>query len=104
MTIDIGDIRVVRIMKKSKALLGAGIGLSICAGIPIALAFGTQDMYPEVLIIAAVVIGVPAILIGTILGEIAGTDKTIQIEGKSPHQIELALERLSSKARVKNAL
>jgi len=35
-----------------------------------------------------------------VIGAAAGTDKTIQIEGKSSEEVEEALEKLRSKARI----
>jgi hypothetical protein len=43
----------------------------------------------------------PGALIGVIIGAVAGTDKTIQIEGMTDSEIEETLNKLRKKARIR---
>ena len=99
-TAGIGEIRSIKIVKKSKAVLGATIGGALGA-----LSAYAAYKAPEPAIFemeAPVILGVAAIgiLIGGGVGAIAGTDKTIQIEGKSDAEIKKISEDLRKKARV----
>jgi hypothetical protein len=105
-SVEIGEIRVIRIVKKSKALLGIGIGL--LAGLVGGLIIGgtektIEGTRGEAVAIYTGAIGGPAALIGGIIGAAIGTDKTIQIEGKSPEETKGILEKLRRQARVTNA-
>ena len=102
-TVDIGDIRVIKIVKKSNARTGAGWGFLVggAAGAMSGIGVGGDDADITALFCGAV-LGVGGALIGTILGAVAGTDKTIQIEGKSDSEIQEILEYLRKKAKVKN--
>ncbi len=100
-TVDVGDIRVITIVKKSKALLGAGIGLLIGCGLGVVI--GQQSDEYWMTFAVGVGFGVPAILIGILVGSLAGKDKTIQFEGKSDSEIQEILEKLRKKARIKNS-
>lgn len=102
-SVGITDIQAIRILKKSKVLLGAGLGLLMGAGIGAlwASSLPSQPKWPVGNLGAGVtflVVTVSGPIIGGILGAVAGTDKTIQIEGKSPRWIEFYLEKLSKKS------
>ena len=105
-SIDIADIKVIRIVKKSKALLGAGLGLIIFGGgtaLSIAI-FGTWEG-SEVLDVALFggAIGAAAgLLIGGVTGALLGTDKKIQIEGMTNLEIQKTLDKLRKKARIRD--
>ena len=106
-SVDIADIKVIRIVKKSKALLGAGIGgfIGVVAGALLLLASEEADV--GILPIAVfsshgVQGGVIGVIIGGIAGDMAGRDKTIQIEGMSDLEIQEALEKLRKKARIRD--
>ena len=112
-SINIADIKVIRIVKKSKLLLGAGIGLLCGAviGALIGLAEGEDPVkggVPPPLSVEDKVLGYGFWFgfsggsLGGIAGAIAGTDKIIQLEGKSDSEIQEILEKLRKKARVKN--
>jgi len=107
--VDIADIKLIRIVKKSKALLGGGIGLVICiggAGLigalvgegPLEKMSGLAFGYVEF----GMFYGPVAALLGAIIGAIAGTDETIQIEGMTDSEIQETLDYLCKKARVIN--
>ena len=100
-TVEVEEISVIKIVKKSKALLGAGIGLFGGIGFIIyrILSGGEEVSYDE-LGGWSIVVGIPAILLGGLIGGLVGLDKTIQIEGKSEAEIKKVLDDLRKKARV----
>ena len=93
-SIDIADIRIIRIVKKG-ALYGllVGVGSGLLAGISSKI--NEEDSFLIVFLVYGILIGLPVALI-------AGKDKTIQIEGNSDSEIKEALEYLRKKARVRN--
>ena len=112
-SVDIEEIKVIRVVKKSKLLLGAGIGFLCGAviGALIGLAEGEDPVkggVPPPLSVEDKVLGYGFWFgfsggsLGGIAGAIAGTDKIIQLEGKSDSEIQEILEKLRKKARVKN--
>ena len=101
-SVDISDIKVIKIVKKSKAGLGAGLGLLIGAG-GMALVGGSTCGHAfcgQCAAIGALIGAAPGLLIGGLIGVGVGVDKEIQIEGKSDSEINKALEELRKKARV----
>jgi hypothetical protein len=109
-SIDVTDINTIKIVKKSRALSGLGIGSLIGGGSGAAIGFLSGDDPPEQwlfnfsagekALIAGMALGVVGGLIGLTAGALAGTDKTIQIEGKSDLEIKVALANLRQKARI----
>ena len=113
-SVGIADIKVIRVMKKSKALLGAGIGLLIGAGGGVLLGFAMGD--PEYLstgwdfsltaeqkaLVFGILLGIIGLCGGGIAGLTSGTDKTIQIEGMTDLEIREALDKLRKKARIRD--
>jgi len=91
-SVDIADIKVIKIVKKSKALLGAGIGL--LAGI-VAVKIGKW-------IIFALIYPSIGMITGGLWGGYIGRDKTIQIEGMTDLEIKEALDKLRKKARIRD--
>lgn len=83
-SIDIVNIKVVKIVKKSKAWQGAGIGALL----------GIMYTKKET--------GGDFVLSGAAIGALIGRDKKIKIEGKSDSEIKEILEKLRKKARVQN--
>ena len=110
-SIDIEDIKIIRIVKKSKVLEGMGIGLLIGAGGGAILGFaqgetssgfgGTYTAWDNALIFG-IAFGFLGLLIGPIVGAAAGADKTIQIEGMTDKKIRKTLDYLRKKARVRD--
>lgn len=86
-SIYIADIWSIRIVKKSKAWQGLGIGALL--GIMYGAATRKEG-------------GGGFVASGLGIGALIGTDKTIKIEGKSDTEIKEALEKLRSKARIPN--
>jgi hypothetical protein len=102
-SIDIADIKVIRIVKKSKAILGASSGLLIGGGGAALLGQAASDTEsPNVWILGALIFGGLGLLIGAGTGALLGIDKIIQIEGKSDSEIKEILEKLSKKARIQS--
>ena len=81
------------------------MGFLECSLSLIAIAWSSDEEYfkdPEGggPFILALVFGVPGFLIGGIIGGIAGTDKTIEVEGQTGSELKETLEYLRSKARI----
>jgi hypothetical protein len=108
MSVDIADIKVIRVVKKSKAYLGAGLGLIIFGGGTALFVetFGRNSWEPPDLHKFAVGFGaigaIVGLVIGGITGELLGKDKTIQIEGMTDLEIKEALDYLRKKARIRD--
>ena len=107
-SIDIGDIKVIEIEKKSKLGKGALYGLLIC-GVGGALFGGIIHREEEgITFLGSVLIGTvlfaPAgALVGAIIGAAAGTGKrTFQIERMSDLEINEVLAKLRKKARIRD--
>ncbi len=102
-SIEIVDIKVIRIVKKSK---GARTGFLIAVGL--ALMGGIGQIGAEVhgfipsFIDGLIFFALPGALIGALLGMPAGKDKTIQIEGMTDLEIQKALDYLRKKARIRD--
>ena len=122
-SVDIREIRLIEIVKKSKSLAWGGIGLVSGAVIgaltgylqgddpPIRVRFGSTIIMTgppmftadEKALYGGIGWGILGGAIGGIGGTIAGADKTIQSEGKSETAIRKALNKLRKKARVRNS-
>jgi hypothetical protein len=102
MSVDIEEIKVIRIVKKSKAFEGAGIGLliGVIPGALIGYKVGWETS--EGSIYGGVIGGVTAALIGGFIGISLGKEVTIQIEGMTDSEIQEALEKLRKKARIRD--
>jgi len=105
-SVGIADIKVIRVVKKSKGLLGAGLGFLVCGGVGALIAPNLQPWSDGrelgwTLFIGALG-GAGGLLIGGITGALLGTDKTIQIEGMTDKKIRKALDKLRKKARIRN--
>jgi hypothetical protein len=99
-SVDIANIKVIRVVKKSKAGLGLLMGIAI--GVLSALIFpwyiGIEDS-PNVGLIVNPIGGA---LIGAGIGAVAGIDKTINIEGMTDSEIQETLDKLRKYARIRN--
>jgi len=98
-TVNINEIKVIKIVKKSKGLLFAGIGLLIGIGIPY-LALEAKEEFAIGRGTVAVGGGILGALIGLFIGAATGVDKTYKMEGSSESEIQEILEDLRKKARV----
>jgi len=107
-SIDIADIKVIRVVKKSKVLIGAGLGAAICivgGGLAGVIAGGEPpacDSPLEFGLMMGACFSPVAALLGGIIGGVAGTDKTIRFEGMTDSEIKEALNKLRKKARIRD--
>jgi hypothetical protein len=110
-SVDITNIRTITIVKNSNLLSGIGFGLIIGAGFGAIIGWGGTDESGSSSILYSsnaaeniraygILFGLIGAAVGGITGAIAGTDKTIQIEGKSEAEIKTILEDLRKIARV----
>ena len=102
-SISITDIKVVKIVRKSRFLLAAGTGLLIGAGIGALIGSSmhksnTFDVWGSEL--GALAGAGAGAIIGMIIESFISSDKTIQFEGKSEVETKEILEDLRKKARV----
>ena len=101
-SVDIADIKVIRVMKKSKPLLGAGIGFLIGAISAIIIGISVEWASLAGTFRAIGLFGGIGALLGAGIGAVAGTDKTIRFEGMSDLYIQEALDKLRKKARIRD--
>ncbi len=101
MSVSIADIRVIRIVKESKALLGGGIGcvFGTLIGAGVGNHLSEEWMWDKGTISCAIVGGLAFGIIGVI---VAGAGKTFQIERMSDSEIQEALDKLRKKARIRD--
>jgi hypothetical protein len=100
-SVDIKDINVIIIVKKSQARMGAIGGFLI--GVAVGGYFGSraEELKDKFSAISwGMIVGA---IYGVGLGVVLGTDKTIKIEGKSDAEIKKVLEKLRRQARITNA-
>ena len=98
----IADIKVIRVVKKSKALLGAGIGLLGGALIGRSFVDEAEDTSGLDSLAAFFSGGIIGGAIGLLTGASVGKDKTIQIEGMTDSEIQETLDKLRKKARIRD--
>ncbi len=113
-SVEIEEIKVITVVKRSKALLGvvtgfagAGAGIGACLwvlGLPVAAIFGEagieswKDDFLDVFLYGALI----GVVLGAIVGGFLGEDKTIQIERMTDLEIKEALDKLRKKARIRD--
>lgn len=106
-SVDISDVKVITIVKKSKATEWAFLGILVGGGIGTLLAYQKRETsyspgFGSIgaglgCVVGGVLFGG---LIGGAAGEEAGKNKIIQIEGKHNSAINIVLEKLRKKARI----
>jgi len=103
-SVGIGDIKVIRIVKKSKVLIGIGLGLLIGAGIGALIGYsGGGDWGPGFgALYGGIVSGAIGLLVGGTLGFASGIDNTIQIEGMTDSELHAIMYKLRKKARIRD--
>ncbi len=99
-TVDIGNIKMIPIVKKPKLWLGAGLGLLAGAAAG-ALSYGSYYYFVQGFYFGAIGAGI-GLFLGFFVGAAVRIDKKIQFEGKSDSEIQEILEKLRKKARVRN--
>ena len=95
----VNDIKVIKIVKKSKFLLGLLIG-GVGGGLAFQLTMSAEQRMEGQPVLGTIGFGILGALLGGIIGTYMGTDKIIQIEGKSDLEIKEVLEGLRKKARI----
>jgi hypothetical protein len=102
-SVDVKDINVIIIEKKSKAGTGAIAGLLI-GGAAGGYFFqrGKEGLEKVFTPFAILVYGILGSIVGLCIGATFGTDKAIKIEGKSGTEIQEILEKLRRQARITN--
>ena len=120
-SVDIEEIKVITVVKKSQALLGVGTGLLGGAGsgaaigaslwvlgLPVMAIFGEagieswKDDFPD-LLWGGVLIGAGiGLLLGVSSGAASGKDKTIHFEGMTDSEIREAMDYLRKKACIRD--
>ncbi|NOR22178.1 MAG: hypothetical protein GQ476_05790 [Candidatus Aminicenantes bacterium] len=105
-SIEIADIRTIRILKRSKARLGSYIGGAVAIGVASLVAISASRRGDEGWVWGSIILGallaIPGSIIGGLAGSYAGIDDIIQIEGMTDSQIRWALEKLRKKARIRD--
>ena len=104
-TVGIEDIEMVKIVKKSKAGMGALFGLLAGGAIGGAIYAGADkdEMFADMgAAISGAAVGVLVLTLGTLMGAQAGADIKYAIDGKSDSEIRGILLELRAKARVSN--
>ena len=104
-TVDIKDIKVIKIVKKSQA--GKGVLYGWSAGGLIGVIYGSVIEPPYgnkagVILFSGILFAIPGALIGISIGTAAGADKTFQIEGMTYLEIRETMDYLRKKARVRD--
>jgi hypothetical protein len=105
-SVDLVGIRSIRIVRRSKAGLGAAYG-ALAGGLILGLIAALDPcLGSERPITAGIIFGaigaIPGGLIGLGAGSLAGKDKIIQLEGKSESEVRMALAYLRGKARIRD--
>ncbi len=107
-TVDIGRVSIITIVKKSNLLLGASIGLvagatagALFGGIVEPLSYESSYCYVQWLYFAVIGAGI-GLFIGGLFGAALREDKKIQLKGNSDSEIQVILLKLRKQARVKN--
>ena len=105
-SINIADIKVIRIVKKSKFWKGAGTGalIGVVTGALWGAQVGENDLFSAeaTVLVDGIFFGVIGLLIGGVAGAVSRTDKTIQIEGMTDSELHAVMEKLRKKARIRD--
>ncbi len=120
-SVEVGEIRLIEIVKESKVLEGVGLGLLSGAAIGVLAGYLSGDdpsitvrgfgptmtgpplmTADEKALAGGTMGGILGGTLGGVGGAIVGADKTIQIQRKSDAEIKEILQKLRKKARVRN--
>ncbi len=107
-SIDIGDIKVIEIEKKSKIGKGAFYGglIGAISGIGVSVLSASSGEWSLILVAYVFLTGAFAAaggVLGGLIGAVVGTgEETIQIEGMSDSEIRETLNKLRKKARIRD--
>jgi len=105
-SVDLAGIRAIRIVRRSKAGLGAAGGFLAGAVVLASAVYhqneGDSGAQGAGAIVFGAIGGVAGGLIGLGVGAAAGSDQTIQLEGMSESALKAFLKTLSRKARIQD--
>jgi len=107
-TVDVSDIKSIKIMPELKASTGSILGLFVGGLFGYAIGYSSNQgggfFSPSFHGLAGAGIGSAlGLLCGALIGsEVSRSSKTIQFEGKSDSEIQEILEELRKKARIQN--
>jgi hypothetical protein len=108
MSVDIADIRDIRIVKKSKLLTGAWVGIAVGGGtgVLIGRSFRVWDRMSMSQAASGWFWGIfgaiVGLLVGGTIGAVVGIDEKIHIENMTDSEIRGAMYKLSRKARIRD--
>jgi hypothetical protein len=103
-SVDINDVNVIKIINKSRTVLGVSLGIVIggaagaLAGYEGSKVFWQFDNRKDWVSFG----GAFGMVLGWMIGATLSGPKTIQFEGESDSEIKEILEKLRKKARVRN--
>jgi len=104
LSIDIIDIKYIKIVSKAELLRSSGIGL-ILGGVGGALIGKARENSTGMSVgVSSVVGGILGELLFGLIGGKAGVVETIYFEGKSPEEIKKAIKKLNSLARIRQKI
>jgi hypothetical protein len=105
-SVGIKDVKVIRIVKKSKLLTGVWVGIAVGGGTGVLLGGSASEGMGvssgegrKILGVFGAVVG---LLVGGTIGAVVGIDKTIKIEGMTDSEIKEAMDKLRKKARIRD--
>ncbi len=102
-TVDIAEISTVRIVRKSRTILGGVAGLVAGAGIGAIWgnsAHGSDPQTPGLnALIGMIVFGAPAAALGLVIGTAIGLDPVMVFEGRPVEEVQRSLSKLGRMAR-----
>jgi hypothetical protein len=103
-SVGIADIKVIRIVKKSKVGLGAGIGFLIGAAVGTVAGSQLSEAWwwESGTEICAVIGGIAFGILGGLIVSSEGKDETIQIEGMTDLSVQEAMDKLRKKASIRD--
>jgi len=113
-SVDIADINIIKIVKKSKALLGAGIGGAIGLGVGLygiissynaSVNRGEDGIFISYFLLGSLVVPAAAMVGGVIgggVGALARGDGVIYLTGMTDSEIQKTLDKLRKKARIRD--
>jgi len=101
-SIDIADVEVITILKKSKALLGSYLGVLVCGGGGALIGYEVGWKTSTGAIVGGAIGVLAGGLLGGFLGSSLGKDKTIQLKGMTDLEIQETLDYLREKARIRD--
>ncbi len=106
-TVNVVDINAVRIVRKSRTLLGGAAGLVAGAGIGAiwgTSAHGSDPQTPWLnALLGMIVFGAPAAALGLVIGTAMGLDPVLVFEGRPEDDVQRSLSKLNGKAREWNS-